>query len=146
MRDASYASTSVRCKLLGMPQRMRFVKRSEALVTAVPLDLQTSGFTYQKWGAQQTCKPGDWIVNNDGDIYTIDRDTFERTYRAVGPGLYKKVAPVWAEKAISDGAIKTKEGVTHYKAGDFLVFNEEDGRDGYAVNAATFEAMYTSVD
>jgi len=69
-------------------------------------------------------------------------DTFARTYRAESPGLYRKVAPVWAELADRDGAIRTKEGVTHYQAGAYLVFNDEAGQDGYAVTAPMFEAMY----
>ncbi len=125
-----------------MGTRHKYLKRAGALVVAVPLNLDTSGFTYRKWGGEQTCKPGDWIVNNGGDIYTVDRDTFARTYRAESPGLYRKIAPVWAEVADRDGAIKTKEGVTHYRAGDYLVFNDEQGQDGYAVTPASFEAMY----
>ncbi len=113
---------------------------------AVQLALDTDGFTYRKWGAVQRCKPGDWIVNNAGDVYTVDRDTFERTYRAEGPGMYVKIAPVWAEVAERDGAIRTKEGETHYKAGAFLVFNDEEGLDGYAVEAASFERMYRPAD
>lgn len=50
-------------------------------VVAVPLELETDGFTYEKWGSVQRCKAGDWVVNNGGDIYTVDRQTFERTYR-----------------------------------------------------------------
>lgn len=42
---------------------------------------------------------GDWIMNIDGDVYTVDRETFARMYRAVGPGTDEKVAPVWAEVA-----------------------------------------------
>jgi hypothetical protein len=38
--------------------------------------------------------------------------------------------------------IETKEGVTHDEAGAYLVFNDEDGKDGYAVEAVTFEEMY----
>ena len=38
--------------------------------------------------------------------------------------------------------VLTKEGVTHYRAGDYLVFNEEHGGDAYAVAAGKFEAMY----
>jgi len=75
-------------------------------------------------------------------VYTVDRDTFARTYRAESPGLYRKVAPVWAELADRDGAIRTKEGVTHYQAGAYLVFNDEAGQDSYAVTALMFEAMY----
>ena len=57
-------------------------------------------------------------------------------------GIYVKVTPVWAERAGQAGSIATKEGRTHYEAGDYLVFNGEDGSDGYAVSAARFEAMY----
>jgi hypothetical protein len=125
-----------------MAARLKYIKCASSLVVAVQLDLDTEGFTYQKWGGLQTCKPGDWIVNNEGDVHTVDRDTFALTYRAERPGLYRKVAPVWAEVANHDGAIKTKEGITEYKAGDYLVFNNEDGRDGYAMNAPLFQAMY----
>jgi hypothetical protein len=125
-----------------MSTRRKYLKRAGNLVVAIQLDLDTGGFTYRKWGGEQTCKPGDWIVNNRGDVYTVDRDTFARTYRAESPGLYRKIAPVWAEAANCDGAVSTKEGVTHYKAGDYLVFNDEQGQDGYAVTASSFEAMY----
>lgn len=79
-------------------------------------------------------------------MYTVDRDTFASTYRAESPGLYRKVAPVWAELTDRDGTIKTKEGVTHYEAGAYLVFNDEDGNDGYAVEAPAFEAMYVPAE
>ena len=125
-----------------MPARKKYFKRARTPVVAVQLSLDTGGFTYRKWGGEQTCKPGDWIVSNGGDVYTVDRDTFERTYRAESPGLYRKVAPVWAERADRDGSIATQEGITHYEAGAYLVFNDEDGRDGYAVPAPRFEAMY----
>ena len=42
---------------------------------------------------------------------------------------------VWAEVAAVGGAIQTKEGMSHYKAGDYLVYNEEDGTDGYCMTA-----------
>ncbi len=125
-----------------MAKRRKYIKRAGTEVVAVQLDLDTDGFTYRKWGGEQTCKPGDWIVNNGGDYYTVDRETFARTYLLERPGLYRKVAPVWAELAESDGAIKTKEGVTSYKAGDYIVFNDETGKDGYAVSASSFETMY----
>ena len=40
------------------------------------------------------------------------------------------------------GQIATKEGVTHYKAGAYLVYNDPEGKDGYAVEAEAFEKMY----
>lgn len=125
-----------------MGDRARYVKKPHLAVVAVRLDLETDGFTYRKWGGVQACKAGDWLVNNDGDVYTVDRGTFERTYREVGPGTFVKTTPVWAEKAGEAGSVRTKEGTTHYRAGDYLVFNEKDGGDAYAVSADKFEAMY----
>lgn len=125
-----------------MSTRRRYVKRASQFVVAVQLDLETGGFTYQKWGATQTCKKGDWLVNNDGDTYTVDRDSFARTYQSTGPGTYVKRAPVWAEVAPTAGDVRTKEGSTHYEAGDYLVYNEQDGGDAYAVSKQAFERMY----
>src|SRR5215471_5643755 len=98
--------------------RLKYVKRANQAVVAVQLALETTGFSYRKWGSVQTCKAGDWIVNNGGDIYTVDRGTFERTYSQTGSGTYVKVAPVWAEIAQEAGCVQTKAGATHYRAGD----------------------------
>src|SRR5262249_16852320 len=125
-----------------MARRRKYFKRADTLVVAVQLQLNTTGFTYHKWGAEQVCKPPNWIVNNGGDVYTVDRETFERTYNCESPGLYRKIAAVWAEVTERDGSIATKEGITHYKAGSYLVFNDEDGTDSYAVTAESFEKMY----
>jgi hypothetical protein len=100
------------------------------------------GFKYRKWGDTQCCKRGDWLVNNQEDVYTIDAETFDRTYQMVSPGLYEKVAPVWAEVATERGTIQTKEGSTAYLAGDYLVFNAPDRKDGYAIKAETFRQLY----
>ena len=123
-------------------RRRRYRKRESQFVVAVQLALDTDGFTYRKWGATQRCKPGDWLVKNDADTYTVDAETFARTYRATGPGTYVKVTPVWAEAAEAAGDVRTKEGVTHYGAGDYLVYNEPQGGDAYAVAKAEFERMY----
>lgn len=120
----------------------KYVRRADTAVSAVQLDLDTDGFTYRKWGGVQTAKAGDWLVDNDGDVYTVERETFERTYRRVGPGRYAKSQAVWARTADEDGKIDTKEGETHYRAGDMIVFNDEEGRDGYAMSAETFAKLY----
>ena len=129
-----------------MSGRAQYERREATDVVAVRLDLDTDGFTYQKWGGVQTCKPGDWILDNGGDIYTVDRETFARTYRKVDGGRYVKVTPVWAELAVSEGRVQTKEGATDYRRGDYLVFNEETGGDGYAVEAEKFRVMYERTD
>ena len=125
-----------------MDTRRQYVKRAGRSVAAVQVDLETTGFTYQKWGGTQVCKPGDWIVTSGGDTYTVDRETFARTYRAIGPGTYVKVTPVWGEVALTAGEIRTKEGATRYEVGDYLVYNEPDGGDGYAMSKGAFERMY----
>src|SRR5688572_12089125 len=129
-----------------MSERQRYRRKPDQHVVAVRLALDTDGFTYRKWGDEQRCKGGDWIVDNDGDVYTVDAESFARTYREVHRGAWLKTTPVWAERAAADGDVATKEGRTHYRAGDYLVSNNEDGSDAYAISAAKFEATYEPDD
>jgi hypothetical protein len=129
-----------------MGERKKYLKKASLYVVAVRLDLDTEGFTYQKWGGTQTCKAGDWLVDNQGDTYTVDGETFAKTYRRLSPGVYAKATPVWAEEADRAGRIRTKEGLTHYEQGDYIVFNDEDGSDGYAISRESFEEMYEPAD
>lgn len=122
----------------------RYRRRAGTEVVAVQLDLETDGFTYQKWGSEQRCKSLDWLVNNQGEVYTIDQETFATTYRMVGPGRYVKHACVWAEVAIEGGAINTKEGQSCYRSGDYLVYNAPDKTDGYAVSKEKFQELYAN--
>jgi hypothetical protein len=98
--------------------RKKYKKKAASFVTAVQLDLDTNGFEYKKWGGQQVCKRGDWLVDNDGDKYTVSQDSFAKTYRFVSPGVYVKSSPVWVEIAEKAGKVKTEEGETVYAAGD----------------------------
>lgn len=123
--------------------RRRYVRRPDRPVAAVRLALETDGLVYRKWGGEQRAKPGDWIVDNNGDVYTVDADVFARTYRQTATGAYVKTTPVWAERATSAGQVKTKEGSTHYEPGDYLVSNNSDGSDEYAMEADKFEELYT---
>jgi hypothetical protein len=130
-----------------MSTRHKYVKRPDQAVRATQLLLDTEGFTYRKWGGEQRCRAGDWLVNStDGqgavEAYTVAADSFARTYRHVGAGAYLKVTPVWAAAADAAGTVATKEGWTAYQPGDYLVSNHEDGSDAYAVTKARFEQMY----
>lgn len=129
-----------------MAVRKLYRKRPKFNVTAVQLELDLEKFEYQKWGGKQTCKPGDWLVNNDGDIYTVDKQYFKDHYRRVSQGVFEKVGEIWAEIADADGAIKTIEGSTAYRAGDYLVFDRETGGEGYAIGRLKFERWYEEVD
>jgi hypothetical protein len=128
------------------PTRRRYVRRPDRPVAAVRLALDTDGLAYRKWGGEQRAKSGDWIVDNDGDVYTVDADVFARTYRRTSTGAYVKTTPVWATRATHAGAVKTKEGSTQYKAGDYIVSNHADGSDAYAIEAAKFDELYTPDD
>ena len=122
--------------------RRRYRRRPDQAVTAVQLPLDLDEFTYRKWGDTQRARSGDWLVENDGDVYTVSADSFARTYQAVSPGRWLKTTPIWAERAEKAGSVATSEGRTHYDAGDWLVSNHEDGSDAYAIGAAKFERMY----
>jgi hypothetical protein len=113
-------------------------------VVAVRLTLDIDGLVYRKWGAEQRAKAGDWLVDNDGDLYTVDADVFARTYRPAGtcPGTYVKTTAIWATRAQKRGSVRTKEGVTHYQPGDYIVSNSEDQSDEYAMSAEKFERLY----
>ncbi len=120
----------------------RYKKKPNQTIIAVQLSLDTAGFDFQKWGAKQHCKKNDWLVNSNGDTYTIDQQVFTANYQQLTPGTYIKTTPVWAEVAKYNGWLETKEGKSRYMAGDYLVHNKEDGSDSYCINADKFEAMY----
>ena len=125
---------------------LQYRKKANQFIIAVQLDLETDGFLYQKWGAEQKAKAGDWLAKNGDDTYTIDQDVFEKTYRQTDAGRYVKTTPIWAEKVTDEGSVDTKEGTSHYKAGDYLVSNNEDGTDSYCISADKFNEMYEAIN
>lgn len=129
-----------------MAELRRYRRKAGTAVIAVRLDLETSGFEYQKWGGTQRCKAGDWIVNSAGETHTVDATSFANTYRQVSPGVYVKTGCVFAERAEAAGFIATKEGACAYQAGDMLVFNEPGRTDGYAMSPKSFESLYEPDD
>jgi hypothetical protein len=129
-----------------MTGRRRFRPREQRLVAAVRLALDTDGLRYRKWGGEQLAKAGDWLVDNGGEVYTVDAGSFERTYARRSLGVYEKTAPVWAERADAAGSVATKEGRSAYGAGDWIVSNDEAGTDAYVIDAASFENRYEADD
>jgi len=124
----------------------KYRKRHKQSILAIQIKLDTPGFCYMKWGGEQKCHADDWLVNNNGDYYTISNDSFTKTYEEISPGHFAKTAPVWAYKASQAGTVKTTEGSTAYLAGDYLVANNPDGSDGYAVPRGDFENMYEEIN
>ncbi|MBQ0961470.1 hypothetical protein KAK06_21155 [Ideonella sp. 4Y11] len=126
--------------------RQRFRRRPDQAVTAVQLRLDTEGLVYRKWGDLQRAQAGDWLVDNGGEVYTVSAESFAATYREVSPGRFVKSAPVWAEQATRAGSVATQEGRTHHAVGDWLVSNQPDGGDAYAVSAERFAQLYEPDD
>jgi hypothetical protein len=56
--------------------------------------------------------------------------------------VYLKITPVWAEVAERAGRIRTREGWSSYRKGDYLVYNQRRGSDGYCIRAGKFKTMY----
>lgn len=128
-----------------MTDRIQYRKRASFHVTAVKLDLDFEGFNFRKWGGEQTCQQGDWLVNNGGDTYTVSGAHFNDNYQEISPGQFSKIGSVWASEATDDGEIPTSEGKTTYKIGDYLVFDRPQGGDAYAIKRQKFEQMYEPV-
>ena len=126
--------------------RAPYRKKASEYVVAVRLDFETDGLVYRKWGGTQRAKAGDWLVDNAGDVYTVDAEVFARTYERVLAGVYIKITPVWAEVATHAGSVKTKEGQSHYQAGDYIVSNNKNGDDAWCIAKEKFQAMYSRVD
>lgn len=124
----------------------KYQKRETQIVLGVQINLDTEGFRYTKWGNDQQCQSGDWLVNNNGDCYTIGEESFRTTYKEVAPGQFVKTSPVWATQALHSGTVKTNEGHTEFVKGDYLVSNNVDGSDAYAVSREKFEVMYEFVE
>lgn len=124
----------------------KYSKRHNTPVTAVQLAMEVEELRYRKWGSTQNAKPGDWIVSNGEDTYTVDQQSFANTYTPLGKGQYIKSGFVWAERATSAGSIPTREGHSDYAAGDFLVYNNADRTDGYAIATDKFHEMYQEAD
>lgn len=129
-----------------MKKRKLYKKRPKYYVTAVQLDLDFDGIEYRKWGGKQECKPGDWLVNNNGDTYTVDKEYFRDFYQRVSPGVFNKIGEIWVEVAEEIGSIGAKEGSTDFNAGDYLVFDRPEGGEGYAINKLIFKRMYEEID
>lgn len=125
-----------------MTQRRKYRKKANQFVTAVRLDLDTDGLVYRKWGGRQRAKRGDWLIDNQGEVYTVEARSFARTYKRLRPGVFVKTTPVWAEVAMESGSVRTKEGRSRYRKGDYIVFNDRFARDGYCIGAARFKATY----
>ncbi len=125
-----------------MGKLTRYSRREQTNVTAIKIDMETDGFTYRKWGGEQIVRPGDWLVDNNGDVYTVDGEAFEATYTKVSQGIYTKTGHVWAREAESDGQVQSTSGFTQYHAGDMVVFRDEREIDGWAMSKADFATLY----
>ena len=52
--------------------------RIDGVDLAAVVDEPVAGLTYRKWGGEQRAKPGDWLVDNGGEVDTVDAESFAR--------------------------------------------------------------------
>lgn len=122
----------------------KFVRKAIP-VTAVQIDFDKVKFTYHKWGAEQKATTGDWIVSTHGDVVTVPREIFARSYKTIGHGQYLQTGNVWVRQTIEPGVLKTNSGQINYQAGDYLVFNDPEGNQGIVMKANTFTEFYLPI-
>ncbi len=121
----------------------RYIKKNTVTAVQINLDLKDKILQYQKWGGLQTAKIGDWLVDNNGEVYTCDSKVFDNTYEMVSPGVYRKTVMITAELAVKSGSVNTIEGTSSYGKGDFIITNP--GGDQYPVDREKFFEMYERV-
>lgn len=97
-------------------------------------------------GDTLTGQAGDWkLTGPDGSTWTVKPDIFAKTYGEVTPGsgVYEKTALARAMKLKVDYTVKSLEGDSSGKVGDYLVRGPNN--EFYIVNGSKFEGMYTEV-
>jgi len=128
-------SPSVTAPVLASEKKTDAVREGQE-VTAIHLNLNLDAFIHQKWGRIQGAKHGNWRVERDGQVHIVAEKSFEQTYKKIGPATYTKNGSTWAAPAAEAGIIVTQEGETHFRHGDYIVWNDAAGSDGYAVTEA----------
>lgn len=97
-----------------------------------------------KHGSLLSAQPGDWLLKEGGQEWTVARNIFEKTYTACGEGEYVKSAPIRAVKLDAPAVISTLEGESEAKEGDYLASNPEG--DIWPIPAEEFERVYRPVE
>jgi hypothetical protein len=96
-------------------------------------------------GAPMQAEAGDWELTDDsGGRWTVQPETFARSYRRLLDGRYAKVERVNAVQLTSELQVPTAEGVSPARAGDWLL-RDADGAV-WPVPDETFRARYRPVD
>ncbi|MGQ7787939.1 PGDYG domain-containing protein [Nesterenkonia sp. K-15-9-6] len=91
-------------------------------------------------GAVMEAKPGDWIVDDDGQQWSVDAEVFAETYEAVSEGRYRKTGEVRARQIAQPTSLETLEGSDQLDAGDWVVQNASG--ECWGVSDARFRRRY----
>lgn len=115
---------------------------SRLVVTATRLDERKIWRTAT--GSNLTAQPGDWLLCDGNDNWTVAADVFRATYRNLGGDQYAKFTIVRARQLSSRTTINTLEGPSLAEPGDWLVGNP--GGDAWPVPRADFGRRYEKVE
>ena len=101
-------------------------------------------FTYRKGGGVRLAFAVHEPISGGCRLtYTINREVFERTYSmvyCVSPSLVRITPSDSARACPNRRHLFVQAGAD--AAGDMIVFNDPEGRDGYAMSAETFSKLY----
>lgn len=74
-------------------------------------------------GSTMQAQPGDWLVQSEGDTWSVEDGIFRVTYEHLRDDLYRKVTPVLAVELPAAGTVLSREGMVEAEQGDLLVCN-----------------------
>lgn len=125
----------------------QYERRPDGLIIAIQirLDLEAGGIAYRKWDSEQWGKRGDWLINDDGDTYTVSAENFANDYELSESGLYRNTAKVWAEEATGSGFVEIRGGTAPFVEGNMLVFSDPDRKEGQVFFYNKFNRLYRPV-
>lgn len=91
-------------------------------------------------GELLTGQPGDWLLGEGAQRWTVIDSVFRSTYEAIGDGVYEKRAPVRAMKLPAGLTLATLEGTITLEAGDWMVCNLSG--ECWGMSESQFTAKY----
>lgn len=131
--------------ILSMDSAWSFVQRQGLFLAVgghVPARQLTEAvqWTNEK-GEQLTGQPGDWLLGEGSERWTVIDSVFQATYQNIGEGLYEKHAPVRAVKLSDSLTLATLEGTITLEPGDWLVCNLSG--ECWGMSDSQFTAKYS---
>lgn len=130
---------------LSMHQAQAWVKdgdRYQPVSSAVHArQLRETQIWHTSSGSTMRGKPGDWLISEGDEEWTVDQRIFEESYEEVGVTKYRKASPVRARQLENSTTLETLEGTDCLSAGDWIVMNNSG--ECWGMPDTTFRERYS---